>query len=32
VDLFEFPTDDRREQLDYPKSAQIRGVRGYEWA
>jgi hypothetical protein len=32
VDLFEFPTDDRREEVDYPKSARIRGVRGYRWA
>jgi hypothetical protein len=32
VDLFEFPTDDRREEVDYPKSAEVRGVRGYEWA
>jgi hypothetical protein len=32
VDLFEFPTGDRRERADYPKSAKVRGVRGYEWA
>jgi hypothetical protein len=32
VDLFEFPTDDQREEVDYPKSAQVREVRGYAWA
>jgi hypothetical protein len=32
VDLFEFPTEDQREEADYPKSARVRGVRGYEWA
>ena len=30
VDLFEFPTDERREEGDYPQSAEVRGVRGYE--
>ena len=30
VDLFEFPADDERDVADYPKSAQIRAVRGYE--
>jgi hypothetical protein len=30
VDLFEFPEDDQRESVRYPKSAQVRGVRGYE--
>jgi hypothetical protein len=30
VDLFEFPTDDERDVADYPKSAQVRAVRGYE--
>lgn len=32
VDLFEFPIDDKRERVDYPKSAQVRGVRGYDLA
>ena len=31
VHLFEFPTNDRCEGVDYPKSAEVRGVRGYEW-
>ena len=31
VHLFEFPTHDRRDGVDYPKSAEVRGVRGYEW-
>lgn len=30
VDLFEFPADDQRDVADYPKSAQVRAVRGYE--
>jgi hypothetical protein len=30
VDLFEFPADDERDVADYPKSAQVRAVRGYE--
>lgn len=30
VDLFEFPAGDERDAADYPKSAQIRSVRGYE--
>jgi hypothetical protein len=30
VDLFEFPVDDERSALDYPRSAQVRAVRGYE--
>ena len=29
VDLFEFPTGDVRDVADYPKSAQVRSVRGY---
>ena len=29
VDLFEFPTCDVRDVADYPKSAQVRSVRGY---
>jgi hypothetical protein len=32
VDLFEFPTDEQRQAADYPKSAEVRGVRGYESA
>src|SRR3954451_19695415 len=31
VDLFEFPERDQREGVHYPKSARVRGVRGYEW-
>ncbi len=30
VDLFEFPADDERDVADYPKSAHVRSVRGYE--
>jgi hypothetical protein len=30
VDLFEFPTGDERDPADYPKSALVRSVRGYE--
>lgn len=29
VDLFEFPTDGDRDPARYPKSAQVRAVRGY---
>jgi hypothetical protein len=29
VDLFEFPADDVRDPARYPKSAQVRAVRGY---
>src|SRR3954468_10593055 len=32
VDLFEFPEEDQREGVDYPKSAHVCGVRGYAWA
>jgi Glycosyl hydrolases family 16 len=32
VDLFEFPEDDDREPVDYPRSAEVRSVRGYDWA
>lgn len=30
VDLFEFPADDQRDVADYPKSAKVRAVRGYQ--
>jgi hypothetical protein len=30
VSLFEFPADDERDVAGYPKSAQVRAVRGYE--
>ena len=30
VDLFEFPVGDERDAADYPKSGQVRAVRGYE--
>jgi Glycosyl hydrolases family 16 len=30
VDLFEFPADDERNVADYPKSAAVRAVRGYQ--
>jgi hypothetical protein len=32
VDLFEFPVGDERPGLDYPRSAEVRAVRGYERA
>jgi hypothetical protein len=30
VDLFEFPTTEERDDADYPKSAQVVSVRGYQ--
>jgi hypothetical protein len=30
LDLFEFPTGDERDVADYPKSALLRAVRGYQ--
>lgn len=30
VDLFEFPTGDRREAGDYPLAGRVRAVRGYD--
>src|SRR3954452_12679722 len=32
VHLFDFPIDDKRERVDYPKPAQVRGVLGYDLA
>src|SRR3954452_18033140 len=31
VDLFEFPEEDQRVPVDYPKTAHVLTVRGYEW-
>lgn len=31
IDLFEFPVGTTRYDGDYPKTAEIEAVRGYEW-